>query len=144
MSNNEQHWIVRIIKNLAFSSDEYAVFGSSLLDVLGLKQTLDVDIIATRHLFDVLKRREGWKKHVFPDGKVGLTHKDYDIELFYTSSIPLCDRGGVERMVRNATVIDGVRFVNLEDTLAWKRAFGREKDLRDVALIETYMKGRKS
>lgn len=47
----------------------------------------------------------------------------------------------VKEVVENADIIDGIRFVNLETTIKWKRRMGREKDLEDIRLIEEYLKG---
>lgn len=47
----------------------------------------------------------------------------------------------VEELLRDAVVVDGVAFVSLERVRRWKEWCGREKDVRDVALIDAYRKG---
>ena len=140
-NNTGQHWIIQAVKGLHLPNDQHAVFGSGLLDVLGLKHASDIDLIVTRPLFEGLSADGQWQQFIYPDKRPGLRHKTQNIEMFYHAGMPLCDTEGVERMVNSAVAIDGVKFVRLDDILAWKRAFGREKDLRDVKLIETYLKG---
>lgn len=50
----------------------------------------------------------------------------------------------VEELLRDAVVIDGVAFVSLERVRRWKEWRGREKDVRDVSLIDAYRKGAES
>jgi hypothetical protein len=42
-------------------------------------------------------------------------------------------------LVDTADIIEDIRFVKLEHVLNWKRMMGREKDLKDIGLIETYL-----
>jgi len=43
-------------------------------------------------------------------------------------------------MIDNAEMIDGLPYVNLQDTILWKTRENREKDLRDIKLIKDYLK----
>lgn len=134
------NWIVETVKSLNLPSDQYAVFGSGLLDVLGLKKAGDIDLVVTKKLFDVLSTDEQWQDFTYPDSHLGLKHRTKNIELFYEADMPFCDETSIVQMIRDAVVVDGVKFVRLEDILVWKKAFGREKDLWAVELIEAYMK----
>ena len=134
------NWIIQTMQQLNLPDAQYAVFGSGLLDVLGLKKANDIDLLVTKELFDTLERKKDWVHFVYPDGYPGLKHTTYDAELFYQSDMPLCNSGGVERMICDAVEIQGIKFVQLSDILAWKKALGREKDVRAVELIEAYMK----
>ena len=44
------------------------------------------------------------------------------------------------RLIDEADIIDSVKFVRLEPVLRWKMCVGREKDLRDVELIEGHLR----
>lgn len=46
------------------------------------------------------------------------------------------DRWSVDRLIDEADVIEGVRFLSLPLTLEWKRLLGREKDRADIAALE--------
>ena len=136
---NEQNQIIKTMQALNLPSDQYAVFGSGLMDVLGLKKANDIDLLVAERLFDKLGQKTEWKRFIYPDGYPGLKHTVYDLELFYESKMPFCSQAEIEEKIRRAIAIDGVKFVQLSDILAWKKAFGREKDLRDAALIEHYL-----
>jgi hypothetical protein len=45
----------------------------------------------------------------------------------------------VNRLIEEADVIDGIRFVKLADVIDWKKTQCREKDLYHVKLIEDYL-----
>ena len=45
----------------------------------------------------------------------------------------------VNLLINDAEIFEGVRFVKLKYVLAWKKAFGRDKDKKDVQLIEKHI-----
>ena len=46
----------------------------------------------------------------------------------------------IEKAISSALVIDGINFMNLEELYKFKKALGRDKDLRDIILIKNYLK----
>ncbi len=46
----------------------------------------------------------------------------------------------LEEVIASSDWIEGYPFVTLEDTLSWKRFLNREKDQKDIALIESYLR----
>ncbi len=133
----QDNWIIQTVKELNLPKD-YAIFGSGLLDVLGLRAAHDIDIVVTKELFDLLEKQECWNKFLYDDGCSGLRHEHQDIEVFYESKMSYCSAREIEQKIQNTETIEGVKFVNLDDILEWKRAMGREKDKVDVELIEKY------
>ena len=139
LGTDTHNQVIKTLRQLALPSDQYAVFGSGLLDVLGIRKSNDIDLIVTENLFRELSVCGEWRKMLCPDGFPGLKHRTENIDLFYESKMPLCSKAEIQEKIRRATMIDGVTFVQLGDILAWKRALGREKDIGDVKKIETYM-----
>ncbi len=43
-------------------------------------------------------------------------------------------------LIENAEIIDGLAFVRLEEVLKWKKSRNKEKDQKDIELIENYLK----
>ncbi len=122
--------LLRELKKLNLPKDKFAIFGSGPLAIRGLRKVRDLDIIVTTNLW-----KETSKK--FPVEDMG-THKRIvfgDIEIL---SKPVLDFSA-EKFIKRAEVINGVRFVTLEDTLAWKARMGREKDKKDIKLVEEYL-----
>jgi hypothetical protein len=50
----------------------------------------------------------------------------------------------IDALIDGAERIDGLPFARLEDVLAWKRSYGRHKDLEHVRLIERYLRDEKT
>lgn len=47
----------------------------------------------------------------------------------------------IDALIDGAESMDGPPFARLEDVLAFKRAYGRPKDLEHVRLLEGYLRG---
>ncbi len=46
----------------------------------------------------------------------------------------------VSDIIAKAEIIDGLPFVTLDTVVKWKKLKGREKDIRDIELIEEFLK----
>lgn len=132
MKINDQ--IIQIVKKLKLPKGEYAVFGSALLDVYGFRESADIDLVVTKKLFDKLRKNKNWQLKDFPDD--GQKLEQGKIEVFYQwTSMPGFDPEGVTERIARAIEIDGVAFINIQDTIEWKVLSGREKDLKDVGFL---------
>jgi hypothetical protein len=49
----------------------------------------------------------------------------------------------VQKLIDEAEIIDGLPFASLESVVTWKRMSAREKDLKDVEVIENFLKAKK-
>jgi|GEM_PF-1887196 len=47
----------------------------------------------------------------------------------------------IDDLIDGADVVSGIRFVALQEVLAWKRAMKREKDSEHIRLIEAHLSG---
>ncbi len=128
--------IAEKVKKLGLPAGKYALFGSVPLSAHSIRESNDADIIATQDVYDALKAK-GWNEKIYPDGRRMLDSDCFEVgaEWTYGSYNP-----DPARLIAEAETIEGVPVVRLEEVLKWKKAFGREKDLRDVKLIEAYMK----
>ena len=119
-------------------SGEYAVFGSSLLDVWGIRKAADLDIVVTPRLFEKLKH-EGWEERQ-GNGFPILSKSDADVTTVQDRPNDGSYAPDREQLVKEAVVINGVPFVRIEEVIACKRDYGRPKDLEDIRSIEEYLK----
>ena len=138
--------IIDIVKALNLPRGEYAVFGSALMEIYGLRDSGDVDFIVTRKLFDELLTTESWKKFQYPNGDwalkfVGGGERGIDVAFHDCAEMPSCDEKSIRAMISRAVEIDGVMFTSWDDILSWKKNYARPKDLKDVELIEEFLKG---
>ena len=134
--------IIEAVKGLGLPEGEYAVFGSGLMEVLGIRDSGDVDLIVTKRLFDELVEREDWERFVYEnngDEAVKYRGDFVDVAFWDCKYFPGCDEEGILGMIGRVEVIDGVSFVNLEDMISWKSGSEREKDRRDVELIRDFI-----
>ena len=129
--------IVGILKKLGIDRDKMAVFGSGALCVRGLRDFHDLDLIVARDVFE--EYRKDHKVIVVGSGDecIKLLFDGMEVEIFYGWKPGEWD---IKELIENADIIDGYRFVKLEEVVKWKKIKGREKDWQDVKLIEEYWK----
>ncbi len=118
-----------ILKKLKLPTEEYALFGSSPLAIHGIRDSEDIDIIVKTRLWDELVKKYP------PENEKLIKIKSIEI---YKNWLPWID--DINKLINDAEIIGGVRFVKLNYVLDWKKAFGREKDIKDIQLIEQYLK----
>jgi hypothetical protein len=120
---------------------EYAIVSSGALGIRNIREIGDIDLIVTPALWDTLAAqygvtdKDGVKKIVLADGLIE-AFTDWS---FAGKSIDANAPTIAERIER-AEMIDGLPFERLEYVLFFKRKMGREKDLKDIVLIEDYLK----
>lgn len=113
--------------------DQYVIFGSGPLVIRGIREGEDLDVIVYDELFSELKERYSEEsKH---EDKIVL--EGGDIEIFPARG-SIVDKA--EESIKGADVIEGFRFMNLNDLIRWKTKLGRPKDHRDIELIKNYLK----
>ncbi|PJC22723.1 hypothetical protein CO059_01865 [candidate division WWE3 bacterium CG_4_9_14_0_2_um_filter_48_10] len=122
------------LKKLNLPKDKFAIFCSGPLGVRGIRPVNDLDIIVTRDLWRELAKEYPTEKLSLPTGQLRINFKG--IEIFEKPAFGF----DAEKLIKEADVIDGFRFVRLKDTVAWKKKMGREKDLEDIKLIGDYLR----
>ncbi len=129
--------LMQRLLSLNLPAKDYAVFGSAPMALHGLK-TLKNDI-------DVIARGEAWEKakeHCFPEEspmRSGNFLKLFDGKIeIYHCWFPK-DAWNVDELIDNAEVVDGVRYVRLEDVLKYKKSRNAPKDKADIEALERYL-----
>lgn len=125
------------IKTLNLPPREYTVVGSGSMAVRDIREAADIDLVATQQLYDNLKA-SGWQETHHPESlrEWTITHGNFDVGTKWSVGDYDPDP---QDLINTSDLISGVRFVNLPNLLMWKHACRREKDLRDIELIETYL-----
>jgi hypothetical protein len=118
------------LKKLGFPPEKFAIFGSGPMAVRGLRDVNDIDIIVKDDIWAVLL-----KDHT-PAEKNGEI-KIGNISIFNQLK-PWFD--DINPLIDTADVIDGIKYVRLEYLIKWKKIMNREKDQKDIKLIEEYLK----
>jgi hypothetical protein len=117
------------LKRLNLPKDKFAIFGSGPLAVRGIRKSDDIDIIVKKELWHKLS--EKYNKTNEEIIKIG------NIEIYKEWKPWVKDN---DDLIDSADVFDEIRFVKLEDVLGWKKKYNRPKDLKDIELIENFMK----
>ena len=126
------------VKALDLPLDQIIVIGSGILDQLGIRTASDIDLAVSSDLMEKLSEESGnWLKK-FDDNQRFYFVKDdgsaevWDGWVFDGQAVSYDD------LLDYAVEYDGVRFVDLEFLRKWKSWRGREKDVRDVELIDEW------
>ena len=126
------------VKALNLPLDQIIVIGSGILDQLGIRPASDIDLAASSDLMKKLSDgRNDWVEKSDDNGRFYFVKDDGSAEVwdgweFDGQAVSYDD------LLDYAVKYDGVRFVDLEFLRKWKSWRGREKDVRDVELIDEW------
>lgn len=118
--------IVKILKEVNLHINEYWILAGSGLVMHGVKnETRDIDIGCTKELFQKLIKK-GFKFTIMNDGCRSIN---------YNENIDLYEEWNVDKI----EFIDELPVGSLESIKKHKIKLGREKDLKDVELIDEFI-----
>ena len=122
--------ITRRLRALALDPDEYRINAGGAMVLYGLRrETHDLDIWCTKKLGNTLAERYGFE--TAEDGA--------------RRFVPMPDVEIYENMQPGETVrLNGIPVASLREVLAFKRKLNREKDQRDIAVLETALHAQES
>ncbi|MBM3256853.1 MAG: hypothetical protein FJY98_00785 [Candidatus Liptonbacteria bacterium] len=116
------------------------VIGSGILSALHLRESKDIDVVIPEEKYEELSKTRRFKKGQNHGNEV-LTQDVVEIGTRWTV---LGKTWKFADLLRQSTVIDGVRYITVEFLLSVKRGWlmdgsAREKDKSDVRLMEQYL-----
>lgn len=132
-----------------FDPDDFLIAGSARLWAYGLTLELsDLDILARPGSETWRRAVEIAHEHAFMFDCAPLRVSDYsgdkiaqlyggDIEVCETWVVPGSDTGA---LLANADVIDGLKYLPLEEVIAYKQQLDRDKDRADLAAIDRHQR----
>lgn len=124
-------------KKLNLPDGKYVIYGSGPLGIREIREVHDLDVVVTDDLYKKLLEKY-FKKEKIDEKKRFI--KLNRIEIIPASYSLIKD---IKKVIADADIIDGLRFVRLKDLLRWKRKMGRQKDFEDIKLIKNYLKNRR-
>ncbi|MBQ6262693.1 MAG: hypothetical protein IJK58_04180 [Clostridia bacterium] len=117
--------IIKKLRELPYDPAGYWVITGGAMVLYGFReQTHDIDLGCTKELADRLEA-DGYLTDRYEDGRREF-HIGEDIEIFEDW---LCDKVGS---------VEGVPVISVRGLIEMKRSLGREKDLRDIELINKH------
>lgn len=129
--------LIRQVLDLRMPPGEYALAGSAPLYAHGLRSRLgDVDVVARGAAWRIAQQFE---KPVRAPSGIGRVVRlgGGEIEIFDRWVAP---EWPIDSLIDEAEVIEGIRFVSLRDSLAWKQYLHRAKDAADIRLLQAYFR----
>ena len=118
---------------------EAVIFGSSAIVLNGVdlnREVDDLDIFVSDAVYSRLARLASEMEEKAP-GVFALKFGAPHIEIL--KEFPGVDHADVLRNAAPREGSHGMRVASLEDLLRWKGAQNREKDLKDIAIIEAHL-----
>ncbi len=117
------------IAELDLPKDSYVVVGSGILGALDIRASNDIDLVVTEEVYRYIKSL-AWEQGFWSD-KVVFKKDVFDIgNDWYGKS--------AEDLLEQAQIVDGIPYLSLDNVYEWKKTNAREKDLRDLKLIDEY------
>jgi hypothetical protein len=115
------------------------------MEAFGIRPANDLDIVVTEDLLDEFQQK-GWKlcecekcRAIRMAGSPKKILKGDGVDILSEYSWSDTYHADTEELIRSAVIIDGAAFVQLDELVKWKKACAREKDLKDVVLIEKFL-----
>ena len=131
--------IITKIKQLNLPLNEVIVVGSAILSVKGIRESNDIDLLVSESVFNELKKR-GWKSKIVDHGK---NPKEMLSDDLFEAGKEFWQGETVADFMSNpdmTEMVDGVLFMSLKELVRIKKIWKRENDLKDLILIENYLK----
>ena len=128
------------LKEFDLDVDNCVVIGSGILNVLGIRESMDIDVVITEEKYKELKntghfqQKESHGREVLVDDLLEvMTHWDVLGKVWYFNDILEC-----------TVIIDEVRYNTIEFLLGVKKQWigegeARQKDIDDIKLMEDYL-----
>ena len=128
------------VRKLEFPLGHYAITSSGPLGISGLRLIGDADLVVDDYLWKELSKKHNPiiedgspKKIVLANGLVEVLHEGS----FYYNYQP--EDPSIDEQIETADVIDGLPFVSLKYIKYFKQKIGRDKDKKDVVLIDKFL-----
>lgn len=122
--------LIESLKKQNLPKGEYAVFGSAVMAIKGLRVAPNIDVIVTNKLWELLLS----KRHK-PDEEGFIRIGQIKISNWWFAPT----RKDIPVMIKEAEIISGIPFVQLAEVRDYKKFVNRDKDINDVKLIDKYL-----
>lgn len=118
------------IRALKLSSKDYVVIGGAVLELLGIRETNDVDLVVSKKVYNNLSTKN-WKEYIQDDGKHILSRNGYKIMQHWMGK-------NLRELQKSSIVVDDIPLMGLDDLVECKSQLGRKKDLKDIQTIQEF------
>lgn len=124
------------VKMIGLPAGAYAIFGSGPMAVRGLRDCKDIDLIVTDEIFEEYRNSSGWELKEMKGQEI-LANNGVEMANSWWPG-----EWDIKRLIEDAEIIEGLPFVRLSEVLKWKKLAKRDKDMKDIEILEKYFKER--
>lgn len=121
------------VKKLNLPIGSYVLFGSAPLGIRGIRDCHDIDILVSEDVWEAFKNN-GWEVKSFPEGRECLVNGLFELWRTWWPG-----EWDTDKLIKEAEIIDGLALAKLEEVLKWKKIMNRDKDKKDIELINNYL-----
>jgi hypothetical protein len=132
--------IIQEIKELSLPDGEYIISGSGALSVRGIREHNDIDILISQKLWDDLLENNNWSINDKYDTTIVHPGGYFEAK---TALEWMDNKPTLEDLLPRADYFENIAFMSLQDLKESKIELGREKDLKDIPMIDEYIKKEK-
>lgn len=129
------------LKKFKLTPENCVVIGSGILQALGIRKNKDIDVVVKEDTYNTLKKtnqfdiKENHGREVLDNGLFEIGTEWFVLEKSYK----------YDDLLKVSEIINGVRYINLDFLLRVKKSWvnsktSRQKDVKDIELIEKYIK----
>jgi len=122
--------LIEQVKEMNLPKGEFAIFGSAVMAIRGMREVPNIDLIVTDKLWSELLGR-GYT----PDYEGFIRKNMVKISNWWFAAT----RRSIPMMIEDAETIQDLPFVKLDEVRFYKSKLNREKDIADVKLIDRYL-----
>lgn len=119
------------IRTLNLPKTDYIVISGAAMELMGIRQTNDVDMVVNKKAYDHLHDGKKWKEYVLDDGKKILSQHGYKVMLRWMGY-------DLPKLKKSAQIIEGIPVMSVKNLIDCKTQMGRKKDIADLKLIREY------
>jgi hypothetical protein len=134
----EKDSVLHELSRLKLPEGSYMVMGSGILDALGIRKALDVDLVVNDEVYARL-RKAGWNERIASSGAVGIEHGVFQAYDRWNDEAVVKT---LEELLVDAEWVNGVPYNSLAKLSLYKARRGRGKDFADLILINQYFESR--
>lgn len=127
------------IRALNLPLGHYAITGSGPLGIRNLRPINDIDLVFSEELWQKLSATY---PVVFKGGNQVMVVEEGKIEVYGSWTYRASPGPTIQEIIDEAEIIDGLPFMSIPHTIFCKRDLGREKDFKDIALLEAWLNTR--
>ena len=125
------------VRTLNLPLNQIIVIASGVLDAYGIRAADDIDLAVSPELFATFESDPDWAAHSAEWGE--RYYRNGECEAWSGWTEPGKTRPLYEDLLADTIEIDGIRFMTLDYVRRWKVIKGRDKDKKDIALIDEYL-----